>query len=339
MRNLVTYWYRPSIHPVLYALFPLTWLFTGGVWLRRSLYRLGLCKVKRMPVPVIVVGNVTVGGTGKTPMVIWLADFLKAHGFEVGIVSRGVGGIKHKLPYAVQETDAPHQVGDEALLLKRKTNRPLVIGSDRVKACAFLLKHYPCNIIISDDGLQHYALARDIEIVMVDAKRQFGNRQLLPVGPLREKVSRIKQADFVVENGGQSRYHMKMVLQHFVSLTSGEILKTLPQQKWHALAGIGHPERFFTLLREQGLDILPHVFPDHHLYKSDDLNFKEKYPLVMTEKDAVKCRTFADQMYWFASVDTKLSVAFQEDLLAKIKNLEMSYEVNVQNVLKLSRHL
>lgn len=342
MRSIIHYWYQTKLSPLLFGLLPVSWLFRLIINTRRMFYRLKLFKQKRMPVPVIVVGNITLGGTGKTPMVIWLASFLKEQGFNPGIVSRGVGGAKHIYPHQVKETDTAHLVGDEALLLSNKTACPLVIGIDRVKAAHYLLANNPCDIVISDDGLQHYRLARDIEIVMVDATRQFGNGQLLPAGPLRESKARLKTVDFIVENGGNGAYHLALSIEALVSLDK-KIKKSLSdcdKQKWHAVAGIGHPEQFFKMLNKVGFNIIPHAFPDHHLYSATDLSFKEPWPIVMTEKDAVKCAEFSTHHLWYTQVATHVSDSFKQDLLTKLKQLRISHhETLFENTCKLSPRL
>ncbi|MFZ3067317.1 MAG: tetraacyldisaccharide 4'-kinase, partial [Gammaproteobacteria bacterium] len=201
--DLTKHWYQRQLSWVSLLLLPFSWLFHLIVMARRGMYRSGILKTHSVPVPVIIVGNIAVGGTGKTPFVIWLVDYLKQQGYRPGIISRGAGGARQTNPYLVKTNDHPCKVGDEALLLANHTNCPLVIGVDRVAAARFLLAQSDCNIIISDDGLQHYALRRDVELVIVDGVRRFGNQQLLPAGPLRESIKRLEGVDAVIVNGEQ----------------------------------------------------------------------------------------------------------------------------------------
>jgi len=277
-------------------------------------------------VPIVVVGNITVGGTGKTPFVIWLARFLLAHGHRPGIVSRGVGGKKHIVPYHVKLNSLVDEVGDEALLLAKNTACPVVLGIDRPKAVANLLQHFPCDIVLSDDGLQHYRLGRDLEIAVVDGERLYGNTQLLPAGPLREPLRRLQNVDFVVINGetNKDEFVMKLEPQEFISVKDPKEkihLQNFPYKKIHAVAGIGHPDRFFSLLKKMGFEIIPHVFRDHYLFQKSDLNFSQAYPIVMTEKDAVKCESFADERFWYLAVNAKIDKKLETKIKNKIDSL------------------
>lgn len=330
--DITKHWYQRRLTWLTFLLLPFSWLFRLIVSLRRYAFQRGLLQSYRLPVPVIVVGNMTVGGTGKTPCVIWLAQFLRAHGWRPGIVSRGVGGVRQVTPHWMEQTDLPAVVGDEALLLLRKTHCPMVIGVDRVAAAHELLKRANCNIIISDDGLQHYRLARDIEIVMMDGDRRNGNQQLLPAGPLREPLSRLKNATYqVVTNGGASdKYALSLVPLDLVSVTDPSqihSLKSFPYQSVHAVAGIGHPLRFFNQLAALGFKTTTHRFPDHHSYQREELVFTDDRPIIMTEKDAVKCRTFADNRYWCLRVTARISDAFEKDLLQTLSNLGANHDV------------
>lgn len=324
MVDLAPYWYRRSVPALLWLLLPFSWLFRLIVALRRYCYRRGLLKTQRFPVPVIIVGNVTVGGTGKTPFVIWLAEQLSAQGFKPGIVSRGVGGKAQQQPHKVTLEDSPHLIGDEALLMARRANCPVVICVDRCAAVEVLLAHQ-CNIIISDDGLQHYRLARDVEIAIVDGERRFGNGQLLPAGPLREPMSRLNEVNFMVVNGGdqRDRYTMSLLSDQLVSLANPEQETTLNKfDAVHAVAGIGHPQRFFKQLQRAGLQVITHPFPDHYLYRSADLNFGDVLPIVMTEKDAVKCESFADERFWWLRVKTVVTAELIDKILVLLKTGE-----------------
>jgi tetraacyldisaccharide 4'-kinase len=308
-------WYRASLTPLTICLLPLSWLFSLVTSLRRFLYRIKIKKSVRFPVPVIVVGNITVGGTGKTPCVIWLAQLLRERGFTPGIVSRGVGGEKHSEPFWVNAYAGASEAGDEAILLAKRTECPVVICVNRVAAVKELLANTSCNIVISDDGLQHYHLARDIEIAIIDSTRMFGNRQLLPAGPLREPVSRLKNIDFILTNpplplSGMHSYGMLLQGETFVSLLdeSKKIsLNNFIHKKIHAVAAIGNPSRFFTMLRQKGFDVIEHIFPDHYFFTAEDLNFAGQLPVVMTEKDAVKCHGLVDERFWYIPVEAEIN--------------------------------
>lgn len=318
------FWYRRSLSIKAILLLPLSWIFKGLVALRYLLYRHKIIRSFSFPVPIMVVGNLTVGGTGKTPLVIWLAHFLKMRGFKPGIVTRGVGGKKQTRPYQVAHESDPALVGDEAILLRERADCPLVICIDRVAAVKDLLNHFDCDIVISDDGLQHYRMKRDIEIAVIDADRQLGNRCFLPAGPLRESPSRLKKVDFVIQHGSVQQegvLSMQLVGSDLFALAdkSKKIsLQDFSKQTVHAVAGIGHPQRFFATLKEKGLDIIEHIFPDHHLYCASDFQFDDALPILMTEKDAVKCKTFADQRFWYLPVEAEMGKIFEVALLAKL---------------------
>lgn len=313
-------WYAESLHPLAILLLPFSILFTGITALRRFLYRKKILKSIHFDIPVIIVGNITVGGTGKTPFVIWLANYLRDKGFQPGIVSRGVGGKKHLQPHLVKANDAASMVGDEALLLMENTQCPVMLCIDRVAAVRALSSKFKCNIILSDDGLQHYRLGRNYEIAIVDAERRFGNQHLLPAGPLRESLARLKKVDLLVVNGGgkEDEYTMDLQPLEFVSLINPEhkipFQKFMRTSKIHAVAGIGHPQRFFKLLKKEGFNVLEHAFPDHHLYKPEDFRFSDTLAIIMTEKDAVKCKAFADERYWFLAVRAKINPALENML-------------------------
>ncbi len=324
--DVTQHWYRQSLHPIARILLPVAWLFGWCVAMRRWCYRVGIIKTQHVSVPVIVVGNITVGGTGKTPFVIWLAQWLKEQGYRPGIVSRGVGGKKQMMPHRVTLQDSAHDVGDEAVLIKQRTDCPMVVCIDRVAAVRDLLRHTSCDMVISDDGLQHYRLGRDLEVVLVEATRGLGNQCLLPAGPLREPATRLQQVDFVVMNGGQEtdEYTMSYVPTQLVAMGQQQkiMLADFPRQTVHAVAGIGHPERFFAVLQQAGLNVIPHVFPDHHLYQAQDIHFPDSYPIIMTEKDAVKCSAFADDRYWFLSMAVRINAKLEDTLLSRLKNLK-----------------
>jgi tetraacyldisaccharide 4'-kinase len=313
MNRLESSWYRRS--PLLILLTPASLVFCGLGRLRRLLYRTGLLARHRIPVPVIIVGNLTAGGTGKTPLVTWLAHFLSASGFRPGVIARGYKGRAHHWPQPVGVDSDPLSVGDEAVLLAGRCGCPVVVGPDRVAAAYVLLERGECDLIIADDGLQHYALERDIEIVVIDGERRFGNGCCLPAGPLRESTGRLTEVDLVVVNGavGPGEYPMRMHAESAVSLERGiapRELTAFKRQYVHAVAGIGNPGRFFACLRQAGMRLQEHVFPDHHAYEATDLDFGDDRPVVMTEKDAVKCRHFGLRNSWYIPVTIEMPAAF-----------------------------
>lgn len=303
---------------------PLSLLYVDAIRLRRWLYRVGVYKTVKLPVPVIIVGNLTVGGTGKTPLVVWLVELLRSQGYQPGVISRGYAGETQISPQTVTADSNPAQVGDEALLLARRCHCPVAVHRDRPAAARHLLANFPCNVIISDDGLQHYALARDIEIVVVDGQRRFGNGYCLPTGPLREPTERLKQVDYVVANGGEAEpgeIAMQCRGETLVNLQTGEhkVLSAFAVQKCRAIAGIGNPQRFFRQLAAAGLDCETIAFPDHHAFAADDLAFNDERPLLMTEKDAVKCAAFARSNHWYLPISAELPETFAEHLLKLLK--------------------
>ncbi|MEI6335863.1 MAG: tetraacyldisaccharide 4'-kinase [Methylococcaceae bacterium] len=315
-------WYKD--HFIGVWLSPLSFLFNDFVRFRRFLYRLGILKSHTLPVPVIIVGNITVGGTGKTPLIIWLAEFLKESGFKPGIISRGYGGQAESWPQWVTVDSDAKNTGDEALLIAKQTGCPMAVGPLRVEAAKLLLGKADCNVILSDDGLQHYALNRTIEIVVIDGERRFGNGYCLPAGPLREPIERLKNVDFIIVNGEKSEDNeisMRLVGDQLVNLVTGE-QKSLQEFKGvecHALAGIGNPERFFKVLEAAGLICKTHKFPDHYPFQRHDIEYTDNKPVLMTEKDAVKCTSFAGKQHWYLPVKAVPEAAFSEQLLNLLK--------------------
>ncbi len=329
MQRLDHYWY--SNNPISVLLMPLSWLFCLVIMLRRAVYRAGLRKVTRLPVPVIVVGNISVGGTGKTPLVAWLVEHLKQAGYSPAIVSRGYGGAARQWPQQVDAGSDPALVGDEAVLLAQRCGCPMAVAPNRVAAARKVLENAVCDIIISDDGLQHYALGRDIEIAVIDGTRRFGNGYCLPAGPLREPQGRLKSVDLVVVNNGQAGQGQFSMRLHggLIRNVCDESLTRQPAdiqgQVIHAVAGIGHPVRFFDHLKSLGMTIIEHAFPDHHPFMAQDVQFGDNAPVIMTEKDAVKCRRFAGTQHWYLPVDAELDEDFGKQLLnllalRKVKN-------------------
>ncbi len=296
------------------ALLPLAWLY-GAVCQRRRRRLVESAASTALPCPVVVVGNIFVGGTGKTPVVAWLTAELERRGMRPGIVSRGYRGRARQWPQRVTAHSDPAEVGDETVLLARRTGRPVVAGPDRLAAARYLLDNSDCNVIVSDDGLQHYRLPRTLELVVVDAARGLGNGRLLPAGPLREPPARLGEVDIVLANGGGSAltpFFFDLIADEAVNLATGERRELAPsgfEPLVHAVAGIGHPERFFNSLRARGFTLQTHAFADHHRYNTWDLAFPGDAPVLMTEKDAVKCQRFATGREWYVPVDVRLSEA------------------------------
>ncbi|MBI4808265.1 MAG: tetraacyldisaccharide 4'-kinase [Nitrosomonadales bacterium] len=325
MERLQHHWYRLS--PLHLLLYPLSLVFRALTALRRFLYRSGILASVKLPVPVVIVGNISVGGTGKTPLTLWLAQQLIDDGWHPGIVSRGYTKDckRSNAPRQVSIDDTADEVGDEPLLMAQRALCPVWISRDRPAAAQALLDaHAECDIILSDDGLQHYRLQRDAEIVVVDGARRFGNNLLLPAGPLREPVSRLRKVDAVVVNGGETHdneFAMRLAGTRFHNLLNPGLVvaaNAFEQQRLHAIAGIGHPQRFFSHLERLGLTAQQHPFPDHHRYLSTDLAFDDADAILMTEKDAVKCASFATEKCWVLRVDAQVSPALTQLILEKV---------------------
>nr|VFJ50631.1 MAG: tetraacyldisaccharide 4'-kinase [Candidatus Kentron sp. FM]VFJ67118.1 MAG: tetraacyldisaccharide 4'-kinase [Candidatus Kentron sp. FM]VFK14867.1 MAG: tetraacyldisaccharide 4'-kinase [Candidatus Kentron sp. FM] len=376
-------WYQEH-HPLGYALVPLSWLFRAAASVRRFAYRHRFATVRHPGIPVIVAGNITTGGTGKTPLVIWLAKFLRENDFRPAIVVRGYGGGARHWPQWVDADADPALVGDEAVLLAHRTHAPVVAAPDRAAAARELAARTDCNVILSDDGLQHYALGRDVEIAVLDGVLGVGNGRCLPAGPLREPVSRLATVDLVVVNHGfghgpgrkgeslrsqvtrtlldnrrqpvdkpfnkqihkqvhepiehhrrglrcaahpgtgRNEYAMTLVPGDPRQVADGRTSRPVAAFRntpVHAVCGIGHPERFFRTLRQLDLDIKPHVFADHHAFRPEEVMFGDGLPVLMTEKDAVKCRRFAGSHHWYLPVDAEPGPLFGARLLALLQGV------------------
>ena len=322
---LIKAWYQGSAW--LYCLWPLSLVYRVLISVRRQCYRLGLFKRYKASVPIIVVGNITLGGTGKTPLVIALCQELKQAGFKPGVISRGYGSQASVYPYEVTSKSPVAESGDEPLLIAKATACPVFISSNRQKSIEALLELHQCDVIISDDGLQHYALERDIEIVVIDGQRQFGNKACLPMGPLREPLSRLKNIDLAVINGTNTatlplemgaNFNMALTPLKFINLHNQ---KQITVEEWgaqkhvHAVAGIGNPGRFFSTLEALGFSVIPHSFADHYHYSASDLAFSDDKNVIMTEKDAVKVADFSKENHWYLSVEATLEPNFFEHIL------------------------
>ncbi len=305
-----------------YLLLPISGIFYLLSQLRRLAYRLGLKSVYQADVPVIVVGNITAGGTGKTPVVIALCQHFAKQGKRVGVVSRGYGGSHQTGSLKVDEGSDPTLCGDEPLLIALSTDAVVMINKDRAQAIEDLLAQTSVDLIISDDGLQHYAMGRDIEIAVVDGARRLGNGLLLPAGPLRETSSRLKSVDFVLNNGSLAPAEIGFELKpvSFVHLSSGEHkpLDTFYTEYCHAIAGIGNPSRFFQTLKDLYISVDERPFADHHQYQAQDLDFGDEQAILMTTKDWVKCRAFANEKMYYLEIAFEISPDFYQQLDDKL---------------------
>lgn len=318
-------WYHK--HPAAIVLLPLSALFYLLSSLRR--YWLQKCQPEPLTIPVIVVGNISVGGTGKTPLLIALVQFLQAQGRKPAVISRGYGG-KAQYPYLLNADSQAAQSGDEPLLIYRRCHCPVVVSPDRLQAARYVIEHCDADVILSDDGLQHYALPRDIEIAVIDGQRGLGNRFCLPAGPLRETASRLQNVDFVVVNGdtgaafASAQYAMQIAAEPLLPLnTSVSTVAPAPGETVHAVAGIGHPQRFYRSLQQSGYTVQEHSFADHHPFVAQDVMFTDNKPVVMTEKDAVKCMNFSGlTQHWYLPVAAQLPQPLLDKLLQQLQSLE-----------------
>lgn len=309
-----------------WLLIPFSIIYGIVVFIRKAMYKLRIFKSWKAPVPVIIVGNLSVGGNGKTPVVVYLVEQLLARGYRVGVVSRGYGGKSSSYPVIVTKDTPAHIVGDEPVLVYQRTGVPFAVAPKRSDAVKALLTSYPIDIIITDDGLQHYSLKRDIEIVVVDGKRDFGNGWYLPAGPMRESISRLNHIDYLIINGESNKaytnaYSMELVPNEAINLLTKERKPISQLANICAMAGIGDPNRFFTMLKKQHVDLVNTVsYMDHQSYSKEQL-LKLANPsqiLLMTEKDAVKCEEFAQSNWWYLPINAVLPAQFIENLLDKI---------------------
>jgi tetraacyldisaccharide 4'-kinase len=320
-RRIERLWYGAS--PLSLLLLPLAWLFSMAVALRRQAYRSGLLRSQRVGVPVVVVGNITVGGTGKTPLVAWLASRLRAEGFRPGIVSRGYGGRPQASPVRVTDASTANEVGDEPLLLARLTGVPVVVCTNRV-AAARLLAVSGADIVVADDGLQHYALARELEIVVLDGLRRIGNGRMLPAGPLREPRARLSEADLVLVNGGAAKegelgFNLRSL--DAVALNGGErrALDGFSGRDAWVVAGIGNPERFIEALRQRGIRPTAVEVPDHGRVDIGRMRARSAWPILMTEKDAVKYAGENCPDCWYVPVEVEIQPQVQAAVMARVR--------------------
>lgn len=298
---------------------PLELAYRSAMALRRLAYRWGLRRVYRAPVPVVIIGNITVGGTGKTPVVIALVEALQVRGLRPGVVSRGYGaGPTAEFPHHVNAASTASDCGDEPLLIFQRTGAPCVVAPDRPAAVRALLAEQSVDVVLCDDGLQHYALARDLEIALLDAGRGIGNGFCLPAGPLREPKSRLGSVDALLWRGGEDAntsvfYSVDGV---FAVGAAAQGCAPVSGAEVHAVAGIGQPQQFFNTLRGMGYQVVEHAFPDHHSYSAADLKALGAAPVIMTEKDAVKCRAFAAANHWYLKISARLPDTVIERIVA-----------------------
>ncbi len=321
-------WYQPNLHPLLIPFLPLSALVA---WEARRRYRAFKAQPpEKHTVPVIVVGNVTAGGTGKTPLVAALVKKLQGHAWRPGIISRGYGSGRNIQPVLLSVDSDPAICGDEPVMLARLTGVPVVVDPERNRAVKYLLEHSDCNLIISDDGLQHYRLPRDLEIAVVDGARMFGNGRCMPAGPLREPLARLKDVDLVVSNGepqgdipaglhaGVCSMVLAPVALRPVSGEESVFPPPVSDDQVAGVAGIGNPERFFRTLEQQGYAVTRHPFPDHYAFAPEDLSSLGEGVVIMTAKDAVKCRPFAQPNWWYLPVEAQLPERFWDVVMERL---------------------
>ena len=305
-----------------FLLLPFSFIFFLIYNIRLWLYKLGWLKIKTFKLPVIVVGNITTGGTGKTPIVISIANYFATRNKTVGIVSRGYGGKYTQEALEVTSISDPAECGDEPLLIKQQTHAVVIVVRKRSKAVDFLIQNHSVDIIISDDGLQHYSMGRSIEIAVIDGYHRLGNGLFLPAGPLRESKKRLKSVDFVINNGSYSDGEVSSQIEPecFINLVTNEKKEVdfFKSETCYAVAAIGTPENFYSLLKKLGVNVITKAFPDHYSFDQSDLTFDEDYPILMTAKDCVKCNQFATNRMWYLSVNANISPDFYKQLESKL---------------------
>lgn len=314
--------------PLTRLLVPLSWIYLVIVRLRRLCYVRGPCRVVTFSSPVVVVGGVTAGGSGKTPLVIHVTELLAGRGYRPGIVSRGYGGSPRRVPLVVDRDTPASECGDEPAVMARRLGVPVVVDRNRPRAVKELVSRLGCDVVVSDDGLQHYAMDRRVEIAVVGGERPFGNGFCLPAGPLRESPARLAEVDLVVYNGrapGEvvrpTGFRMELRIEGFIPLGGGRRLAAggFENRRVHAVAGIGDPEGFFAALARLGMDVVVHPFPDHHRYRRDDFAAMSGAPIVMTEKDAVKCGDMGLENTWYTATFTCMEPGFDDKLIELLK--------------------
>lgn len=302
-------------------LVPLSALFCGiSRWRRQYQTKQQLPS----PIPVIVIGNISIGGTGKTPLIIHLTSLLRKAGYRPAIISRGYKGTSTTWPLAVEKDTNARCCGDEAKLLANRTGVPVIVGANRVEDIQSVKEHTDANIILSDDGLQHYKMARAFEIAVMDGRRGLGNGYCLPAGPLREKQTRLRDCNLVISNGQSNltEHDMRVSGNTVINIQSGLRQKLSGIAKAHVITGIGNPQRFIDTLRDQQVELITvTTFPDHHHFRTEDFFYSDDIPIIMTEKDAVKCQDFEHQQLWYLEVNAQCNASFDANFLHAMKNL------------------
>lgn len=318
-------WYQKHwyLNPLTWLLLPLSLLFFTLSNFRKLLFKLSIKKTVTSQVPVIVVGNISVGGNGKTPMVIWLCEYYKKHNKNVVVISRGYGGNSEHYPLEVNQNSSPYECGDEPVLIAKRTHYPVIVGPNRVDNIKLATSKYRPHVIISDDGMQHYKMGRNLELCIVDSKRQFGNGLLMPAGPLRETKSRLKSIDLVIENGGNAPHHYVLEQGGFYHVKNDKPATFNKTQKSGiAVSAIGNPARFETSLIQANINIIEkHHFRDHHKFTVNDFKHNSNINIFMTEKDAVKCKSFAKDNWYYLKVDAKPNAMTYDKLIQLLKTI------------------
>ena len=314
-------WYENAISGLI--LIPFSGIYLIIIKFKEFLYRCNFLLSNKVKVPVIIIGNITAGGTGKTPIVIWLANELKIRGYSPGIISRGYGGRKVNLPTIVDIESDPSIVGDEPILIARRSRCPVAVDTNRVRSSMMLIEN-GVDVIISDDGLQHTQLQRDFEICVIDGSLGFGNYRLIPSGPLRELPSRLRKVDQILVNGknnfqNSESFELEALDANRLNGTLCKPLSSFKDKTVHAVAGIGNPRRFFELLKSFKINIIEHSFRDHAVFNAEDLNFDDQLEILMTEKDAVKIGKNIDDKFWFIPVEVSMEKSTSADLIHKIE--------------------
>ena len=314
-------------NPLAYGLWPISMFYSTAVELRRLGYSSGLFAVEHFNFPTIVIGNLTVGGTGKTPLTIWAVNFLKECGYSPGVISRGYGRQDPWRSRMVTQDSTPEEVADEPLLIMRQTNAPVAVANKRSDAIRMLMRESDCDIIVSDDGLQHLSISTDLKVVLIDGQERFGNNFCLPAGPLRESSRHISAFDLVIVNGqGQANeYSMICSFTEAVNLLDKSQTRSMDSfvgENVTAVAGIRNPERFFDMLKQQGIESVNHPFADHHDFiPSEFEQIPTDRPVLMTEKDAVKCEQFAGPDWWYIGLEAKPEASFQEVFVRSVEKI------------------
>ncbi|MDC0535947.1 tetraacyldisaccharide 4'-kinase [Francisellaceae bacterium] len=331
MNFIEKHWYKKGLTWLTILLLPVSYLYYFISIIRKHIL---ISKAsKNVGVPIVIVGNINIGGVGKSPFVSSLVSHLIHNDYHPGIVSRGYGGKAESYPLLVNNNTAVIASGDEPKMLYEQTRCPFVVDPNRSEAVKYLCEQFPeVDVVISDDGLQHYKLYRDIEIVIVEGKRRFGNQQIIPAGPLREPVSRLKSVDFLISNGVElpEYYQMSLLPVSVVNITDkSELdLNWLENRQVHAVSGIGNPNRFFSSLKELGAILTEHPYPDHYSFSKDDLTFNDDVPIIMTHKDAVKCENLNVPNMFYLKINANIDQKFYDEFILRLQNCAFAQTVN-----------